>query len=292
MDPKSLRSRYLRAILAAVFGLACILCYVAGRPFGADEDESGIVTVQSLPELSLHVQHARSLPATEDYSKMLITGGLDSKAPSWISMLPKDMDATYFPVLDSSSNYVNKGHEAMFYLRYIVDNFDALPKYMVFVHDHKRAWHNSDSTDRSIVHLLSDVQWSFVEQEGFVNLRCQRKPNCPSILPLQGFVRAGKMETFFEEAWSDVFEEEFGPLGQIAATCCAQFAVTRDAVHLRSLEFYQNLIHWLEDSDGTDWQLGRVLEYTWHIIFGKSLINCPDADVCRSNLYGYHPELF
>lgn len=287
MAPKVDRATLLR-LLVATLTTGSLLFYVTARfladvdVYAAQDDCSKVPDVPSIP----------SAVALEETSRMLITGGLQEHEPDWTALLPPNMDVTYYPVLNASSGYVNKGHEAMFYLRYIVDHYDTLPAHMIFVHDHHRAWHNSDTTDRSIVHLLSDLRWSFVEEQGFVNLRCQTKPNCPSILPLHSFIRAGKMESFFQEAWKILFQDDFGPLEQIAATCCAQFAVTREAVQLRPRAFYANIINWLEQSSGTDWQLGRVLEYTWHIIFGREFVNCPDADICRLNLYGYKRELF
>lgn len=284
--------RWITRLVIASLGLALVVFFVLARPhYDADAHAWRYHETRSSTDVpSAVVQMSDFTP--DNVTRTLVTGGLDDVGPAWLSLLPTNMDHVYYPVLRDPETYTNKGHEAMFYLRYIVDNYDALPNFMVFVHNHKRAWHNSDVTDRSILHLLTDLRWDFVAQEGFVNLRCQSKPNCPSILPLSGFVRAGKMENFFERAWEDVFEDEFGPLGQIAATCCAQFAVTREAVHGRPREFYRSLVAWLERSGGTDWQLGRVLEYTWHILFGKDPIHCPDADVCRANLYGYRTEEF
>ena len=31
---------------------------------------------------------------------------------------------------------------------------------------------------------------------------------------------------------------------------------------------------------------GRIIEYTWHIIFGKNAVHCPIAKECYCNLYG------
>lgn len=224
-----------------------------------------------------------------DVTRHLITGGLSREPPSWLSRLPENLDYTYFPVLDNSTGYINKGHEAAFYLQYIIDHYndEHLPDFMVFVHDHRRAWHNSDVADRSILHLLRDLQWDYVRQEGFVNLRCQTKPNCPSILPLHGLLTPGKMETIFHDAWAALFQPEFGEMPAIAATCCAQFVVSKQAVHQRPLQFYESAKRWILDSESSDWSIGRVFEYTWHIIFGKSAIHCPEQATCRRDLYGY-----
>lgn len=194
-------------------------------------------------------------------TRVIVAGGLRMESPEWFSQLPKNIQPKYYPVRDSSSGYVNKGHEAMFYLQYIIDHYDHLPDFMVFVHDHHRAWHNSDVTDRSIIHLLGDLKWDYVASEGFVNLRCVSNPNCPYIEPLQGHLTTGDMKNFFDEAWATLLEPEFGPQTEIAATCCAQFVVTRETVRLRSLEFYKRAKSWILLSRGSDWEIGRVFEY-------------------------------
>lgn len=40
------------------------------------------------------------------------------------------------------------------------------------------------------------------------------------------------------------------------------------------------------DTEMDDYDSGRVLEYMWHIMFGKEAVNCPDADDCYCRLYG------
>lgn len=236
-----------------------------------------------------------NLPTFEprNLTRHIVTGGLSQDPPPWLLRMPENIDYTYYPVLNNSTGYVNKGHEAMFYLQYIIDHYARLPDLMVFVHDHRRAWHNSDVADRSILHLLRDLQWEYASQEGFANLRCQQKPNCPVILPLHGLITSGKMENIFHEAWKNLFEAESGHLQpEIAATCCAQFVVSKSAVHGRSLQFYEAAKEWIMQSSSTDWAIGRVFEYSWHMIFGKPAIHCPDQLTCRKNLYGYDLEEF
>jgi hypothetical protein len=35
-----------------------------------------------------------------------------------------------------------------------------------------------------------------------------------------------------------------------------------------------------------DYMSGRVLEYTWHILFGKQAVNCPSAEDCYCKTFG------
>ena len=56
---------------------------------------------------------------------------------------------------------------------------------------------------------------------------------------------------------------------EIAAPCCAQFAVTREQVLKRPKEDYERYYRWVTTTDLEDYVSGRVMEYLWHIIFGK-----------------------
>jgi hypothetical protein len=58
----------------------------------------------------------------------------------------------------------------------------------------------------------------------------------------------------------------------IASACCAQFAVSRDQVLKRPLEDYVKIRQWVMDTDRDDASSGRVMEYLWHVIFGKDLV--------------------
>jgi Protein of unknown function (DUF3431) len=58
----------------------------------------------------------------------------------------------------------------------------------------------------------------------------------------------------------------------IACACCAQFAVSRDQVLKRPLEDYVKIRQWVIDTERDDANSGRVMEYLWHVIFGKNLI--------------------
>lgn len=86
------------------------------------------------------------------------------------------------------------------------------------------------------------------------------------------------------EVWKDVFagtstekkaqkdaEDERAPT-QVGAACCAQFAVSRDQVLDRPLSDYERFRDWILDTDKSDAKSGRVLEFLWHVIFGKDAV--------------------
>jgi len=71
---------------------------------------------------------------------------------------------------------------------------------------------------------------------------------------------------------SDLLEEETAIPHEIAAPCCAQFAVTREQILQRPLQAYRHFHDWLMRTELSDDVSGRVMEYAWHIIFGKGAV--------------------
>ena len=122
---------------------------------------------------------------------------------------------------------MNKGHEAMAYLTYIIDNYASLPSVMAFVHPHRSgflsAWH-TDTPLHSNVDALNSLQISFVQQNGYVNLRCNWNPGCK-----EGH-RTNKHAT--ADVWREVFSGTSTDKGashdvprQVGAAFCAQLAL-------------------------------------------------------------------
>jgi hypothetical protein len=52
--------------------------------------------------------------------------------------------------------------------------------------------------------------------------------------------------------------------------CCASFIVHRDRILARERHVYESLWQWLIDTPMHNRDSGRVLEYTWHVLFGES----------------------
>ena len=160
----------------------------------------------------------------------------------------------------------NKGREANVYLTYLVENYEKLPSTIAFVHPHEdgypRAWH-TDADDHSNVKSLSTLQTNFVQSNGYANLRCIATPGCPG--DIQPFredhdEEDRRAEHAIVDAWKQLFGNDDAPK-VIGAPCCAQFAVSRNQVHKRPLEFYVGALKWLHETPHDDATSGRVFEY-------------------------------
>jgi hypothetical protein len=165
---------------------------------------------------------------------------------------------------------INRGNEAMVYLTYIIDNYQSLPDVMFFHHDHEHAWHQILSATNEVV-LLNAV---YILDSGYVSPRCIG--TCENVIELSGsYLSVSDLDdTVTREVQIASFLFEF--LGwipsKIAAPCCAQFAVSKEVVHGRSLGQWEAIRKWLEETKLSSSSSGRVLEYTWHLLFGMDPI--------------------
>ncbi|KAJ5182592.1 hypothetical protein N7492_000208 [Penicillium capsulatum] len=228
------------------------------------------------------------------------TGWVEEKLPDWQRAIyvvnPSPRQRANQEVLMTPTN---KGHESMAYLTYLVDHYDSLPSTIAFLHAHRSgflmAWH-VDAPLHDNVAVMRALQLDFVQRNGYVNLRCNWNPGCKEAHRFNRHVT--------EQVWWDVFEgtstpplntsAPWPPSGtkyfrkpeQIGAACCAQFAVSREQVRRRPREDYIKFRQWLMDSKLSDASSGRVMEFLWHIIFGKSGVYCPDEELCYCQVYG------
>ena len=73
---------------------------------------------------------------------------------------------------------------------------------------------------------------------------------------------------------------------EVGVACCAQFVVSRVQVLQRPIEDYIQFQRWVIETELDDAHSGRVMEFLWHIIFGKKAVHCPSEDVCYCEVYG------
>ncbi|EGE79423.1 hypothetical protein BDDG_02362 [Blastomyces dermatitidis ATCC 18188] len=180
----------------------------------------------------------------------------------------------------------NKGRESMVYLSYIIDNYDRLPKHMVFIHPQRYQWHNDDPLYDNVP-IIKNLQLPFLSQQGYVNLRCVWFLGCP--VEIRPFTDTQRADIHAGAAFKSGFEELFPgtPVPkEVGVSCCAQFAVTLDQVHKRPRWEYEHFREWLLNTPLPDELSGRIFEYLWHIIFGRDSVHCPTAEDCYCKQYG------
>lgn len=113
--------------------------------------------------------------------------------------------------------------------------------------------------------MLRNFQLPYLQKKGYVNMRCVWVLGCPAeIQPLESKhredVHAGE---YYRKAFELLFPGK--PIPEtVAASCCAQFAATREKIRERPKSDYEHYRQWIMDTDLTDAISGRVMEYSWH----------------------------
>lgn len=148
--------------------------------------------------------------------------------------------------------------------RYIIDNYDNLPDYMLFIHANRFQWHNDDPYYDGQP-MIANLQMAYLERQGYVNLRCVWVLGCPDeIHPFTEMrredVHAG---AYFKSGFQQLFPGE--PIPEtVGVSCCAQFGLTRWKIHERPKSDYERYKQWLLKTPLKDDLSGRIMEYSWH----------------------------
>jgi Protein of unknown function (DUF3431) len=188
----------------------------------------------------------------------------------------------------------NKGRESMAYLTFVIDHYDHLPEIMVFLHPHKSGWPQAWHTDANAydnVKSVRGLQLGYVRKNGYANMRYIWNPGCPvELTPLgdtPGDSQSAQTSRAYGEAWIYMFGGDNSTLPQTVATpCCSQFAVSSWQVHMRPRTDYERYRQWVLDTPLSDEISGRVMEYIWHVIFGKEPVWCPELHECWCQQFG------
>lgn len=153
---------------------------------------------------------------------------------------------------------INKGKEAAAYLKYIIDKYDSLPTYTVFLHDKLFSWHHQGD----LVDLVLSNVGSKKKYYNFNNKLCSTVKN-PVWKEIKWYFNKflakyiGPIETFGD--WT------------VGNLCCAQFICHKSKILQHPKKMYQDLYKWIISTD-MDYQLtGRLLEWTWRIILNPEL---------------------
>lgn len=181
-----------------------------------------------------------------------------------------------------------KGHEASAYLSYIVDHYDELQPYTIFLHGRADQWHN-DVAGPYTMNVLQNLRYEAVSLNGYVNLRCANRPGCPSTLSQ---VYPQLLDFYYQYLIDQLpqilydllrIDPSETPL-DIGHQCCAQFAVSRERIHERPRSDYIRILEWVATTDMTDnYGIGWLIEKLWHMIFGM-----PAVQYVLSRLTWFH----
>ncbi|KAG9529736.1 hypothetical protein KCU93_g3148, partial [Aureobasidium melanogenum] len=184
-----------------------------------------------------------------------------------------------------------RGRETAAYLSYIIDNYDSLPEYSVFMHAKDEQWHN-DVLGQKAADTIKALRFQHINATGFANLRCTLFPGCPlgvnPLDPTEQDILNKDTRAFFAEIYMELFDVTREQVPRhIGNVCCAQFAVTRTRILERPRSDYERMLSWADQSREGDFGVGWVFEKVWDTVFGMDAINCPNYEQCRCDMYGW-----
>jgi len=147
----------------------------------------------------------------------------------------------------------NKGCEASSYLQYIIENYDNLSEYTVFVHGHRSAWHHIGNIDEKINTL--------VPEHGYYNINDKHLFTKLSMFPNSINGVRGCLVNIEAILGKKI------TLENIQNRASAQFYVSRGVLRSIDKTIYKSLYTWLMTTNTSSYWTSRAFEYLWHVIF-------------------------
>lgn len=235
-------------------------------------------------------QLGNSRPRESIYSRVLVIPCLDKMETDWVKAELPDAELVTYVANDTGAVLhppMNKGHEVMVYLTYIIDNYADLPDIAVFMHAHRWAPHNTELLNHDAVEMIKRLNGQHVLRQGYVNMRCKWEPGCPEWLhPTNKQETLTRQEEMvISKCWAELFPLEALP-PFLAQACCAQFALSKERILSISLSRFIYYRDWILTTPLSDYISGRVWEYLWHFLFTGSSSYCPTEHRCYCETYG------
>jgi len=158
---------------------------------------------------------------------------------------------------------------------------------MVFIHGKRYEWH-SDDPMYDTAPTIRNLNLAYVDEVGYTSLRCAWKPGCPVFVHPD--INAEDTDTTMLSLYASIFSEWFPDIpapSDVGSPCCAQFALSKAQVLKRPISDYERYRQWLFTVDASSQRTGFVMEYMWHVIFGKPVLNCGiSAKDCYCRKFG------
>jgi hypothetical protein len=150
----------------------------------------------------------------------------------------------------------NRGKEASTYLEYIINNYDKLTDYTIFLHGHRSSYHHAQNMDEKLKEIKFTKPYSDFNDY----------PPWPLTASAIAYLTPYK----------DQLAAILGPFntGDIIYKPCAQFYASAETIRSRPLHVYQQLYTFLMNCPELGEISGRIFEWLWHFILtGNTVYN-------------------
>lgn len=228
-------------------------------------------------------------------SRALVVVARSHDVVQWMDKVHSDwIQYTYLVSEDTNPNKTlhvpaNFGNEAMRYLSFLIDRYDSLPDIIAFRYGHENSWHQRFNAADEV----NNLNLTTVRLRRYQNFKCEVP--CNQHIYLAETQRNGDdkklistrsdapVDAAIYEHWKSWFGD---PMPEdVAAACCAQFVVTKEAVYRWPKEKYIFWRQWLLVTSLGDHHSGMVFERLWHVIFGMPPVQCESEDQCLCSIY-------
>lgn len=248
----------------------------------------GVLAIWSLVQHRLvfaPVQYCKSLWVKKDPSVNLVLATMSYQTYEWTSKITVPNAQLVPYVVDKPDapfhTPENKGHEAMVYLTYLYEFYDDLPDITIFTHGQDGAWHMDGILEWSTAYAINNLDLDEVFRRQYVNLRISWENGCPDWINTTISAHSAEYdpglkgeEIMMKSSFQQIFPNTTAP-ELLAQPCCAQFAVTKEAIRSVPRERYQESVKWLQKTNMEDNYSGRVWEHLWQYMFLQKAVDCP-----------------
>ncbi|CRG92031.1 hypothetical protein PISL3812_09086 [Talaromyces islandicus] len=292
----SFRDHYSRSRISTLLkflAAACVFLYFCSiyswLPVSGNNNKGFYISPNYVPE-------NRTIPAED---RAIVVAKTRNENIDWLLPFCQDYGCTPFvysmepdPEEGLLVPATTQGHEAAAYLTYIIQYYDSLPPYNIFVHANDDQWHNELFGPKTST-ALRFLRYDSVDANGFVNLRCTGIPGCPNTLVPIHREPVDDEYAYVNDAFFQLYSHLLQvPMDQVPERvghlCCGQFVLTRERIRARPREDYERILNWAANTDFTDsYGIGWTIEKIWHVLFGMEPVHCPRLEQCRCDNYGW-----
>lgn len=178
---------------------------------------------------------------------------------SWTNLVKYPVEIYSKTLKNKNFISFNKVQEAPAYLKYIIENYNNLPEYSIFVHGHFNSLHQ----DKNIIEIINTLNID----DKIINLN--RKDWTASIK--KGDDENDKKFSWLEDNWKDLTNNFIELPNELSFPACAQFAIHKSCITRLPLEFWKQLFSWCENNKLENYISSRIFEYIWYYLFsGKA----------------------
>jgi hypothetical protein len=180
---------------------------------------------------------------------------------SWINFVKYEVIVYSKTIKNKNFINFNKVQEAPAYLKYIIDNYESLPEYTIFVHGHLYSEHQKD---KNIIDIINNISFD----DDIINLNRSDWENSITI----GEDKWDKKYSWLSENWQDIFGTYLDLPLKMTFHSSAQFAVNKKCIIQYPIEFWKKLFNWCENTNLDNYVSSRIFEYSWYYIFSKKAL--------------------